>query len=216
MTGCCAKSNYDEMFDERQARRDAKHYRRKGLDPAARWIVDVTRGQGIEGAVMLEPGGGVGAIQIELLKSGAGRSTVVELSGRYEQEAIRLARDAGLEARIHRRVGDFSSTDVEPADVVVMHRVVCCYGDYEQLLATAADRSRRLLVFSYPPSNLGVRLLMGIANLLMRLRRHPFRIFAHPAAALRDAVQRRGFELVAQRRRGFWKGMAFARRLAVK
>jgi hypothetical protein len=212
MTGCCAKSGYDRLFDERQAHKDAKHYRRRGLDPAARWIVEVARGQGIEGAVVLEPGGGIGAIQIELLKSGAQRSTVVELSERYDKEAIRLARDAGLEARIHRRLGDFSSTEVAPADVVVMHRVVCCYPDYEQLLGTASDRARRLLVFTYPPPHLGFRAFVAMANLWMRLRRNPFRIFAHPAAALRDAVERRGFELVAERRRGLWKGMAFVRR----
>jgi predicted TPR repeat methyltransferase len=211
VTGCCAKSGYARLFDERQARKDAKHYRRSGLDPAASWIVEVARGQGIDGAVVLEPGGGIGAIQIELLKSGARRSTVVELSERYDEEAIRLARDAGLEARIHRRLGDFSSTDVEPADVVVMHRVVCCYPDYEQLLGAASDRARRLLVFTYPPPHLGFRAFVAMANLWMRLRRNPFRIFAHPAAALRDAVQRRGFELVAERRRGLWKGMAFVR-----
>jgi len=212
VTGCCAKSGYDRLFDERQAHKDARRYRRRGLDPAARWIVEVARGQGIDGAVVLEPGGGVGAIQIELLKSGAQRSTVVELSERYDNEAIRLARDAGLEARIQRRLGDFSSTDVEPADVVVMHRVVCCYPDYEQLLGAASRRAQRLLVFTYPPSHLAFRLFVAMANVWMRLRRNPFRVFAHPAAALRDAVQRRGFELVAQRRRGLWKGMAFVRR----
>jgi magnesium-protoporphyrin O-methyltransferase len=92
-----------------------------------------------------------------------------------------------------------------------MHRVVCCYPDYDQLLAAASARARRLLVFTYPPPHLGFRLFVATANLWMRLRRNPFRVFAHPAAALRDAVQRRGFELVAQRRRGLWKGMAFVR-----
>jgi hypothetical protein len=212
VTGCCAKSGYDRLFDERQAYKDATHYRRRGLDPAARWMVEVARAQGIDDAVMLEPGGGVGAIQIELLKSGARRSTIVELSDRYDQEAIGLAREVGLEARIHRQLGDFSSTDVEPADVVVMHRVVCCYPDYEQLLGAASDHARRLLIFTYPPPHLGFRLFVAMANLWMRLRRNPFRVFSHPAAALRDAVQRRGFQLVAQRRRGFWKGMAFVRR----
>ena len=212
MIGCCAKSGYDRLFDERQAHKDAKHYRTRGLDPAARWIVEVARTQGIDGAAVLEPGGGVGAIQIELLKSGAKSSTVVELSAGYDEEAIRLARDAGLEARIHRSHGDFSATDVAPADVVVMHRVVCCYPDYQGLLGAASDRARRLLIFTYPPPALGFRLFVAMANLWMRLRRNPFRVFAHPAAALRDAVQRRGWKLVAQRRRGLWKGMAFVRR----
>jgi magnesium-protoporphyrin O-methyltransferase len=211
MTGCCAKPGYDRLFDERQARRDARRYRRKGLDPAARWIADVTRAQGIDGAVVLEPGGGVGALEIELIKSGAGRSTVVELSDRYESEAIRLAREAGVEARMQRRLGDFSSSEIEPADVVVMHRVVCCYPDYAQLLGAAADRARRLLVFTYPPANVGFRLFVAVANLWLRLVGNPFRTFAHSPAALRATVEGRGFRLVAARGRGFWKGMAFVR-----
>jgi magnesium-protoporphyrin O-methyltransferase len=212
MAGCCATSGYDRLFDERQARKDARRYRRKGLDPAARWIVEVARGKGVQGAHVLEPGGGVGAIEVELLKSGAGRSTIVELSEKYEQEAIRLARDAGVESRIERRLGDFASDEVQPADVVVMHRVVCCYPDYERLLGAAADRARRLLVFTYPPRNLGFRLFVWMANAWMRLCRSPFRVFAHPVAALKDAVERRGFDLAAQRRRGLWRGMAFIRR----
>ena len=137
---------------------------------------------------------------------------MVDRSESYDQEATRLARDAGLEARIHRRLGDFSSSELQSADIVVMHRVVCCYPDYERLLGAACDRARRLLVFTYPPPHLGVRLFVSMANLWMRLRRNPFRMFAHPAAALREAVQRRGFELVAERQRGLWKGMAFVRR----
>src|SRR5262249_11203081 len=110
------------------------------------------------------------------------------------------------------RLGDFSAEELASADVVVMHRVVCCYPDYGQLLGAAADHARRLLVFTYPPANFGLRLFVTVANLWMRLPRNPFRTFAHPPAALRATVERRGFELVAQRRRGLWKGMAFVRR----
>jgi magnesium-protoporphyrin O-methyltransferase len=212
MSACCSKSGYDRLFDGRQARKDAEHYKRKGLDPAAKWIIEVARGAGIEGAAVLEPGGGVGAIQIELLKNGAERSTVVELSDQYEAEAGRLARELGVETRIQRRLGDFSVNDAEPADVVVMHRVVCCYPDYERLLGTAAQCARRLLVFTYPPANALMRMFARLQNFWMRLRRNPFRTFAHPQNQLRDTVLRRGFELIAERRRGLWRGMAFARR----
>jgi magnesium-protoporphyrin O-methyltransferase len=212
MTNCCARSGYDEFFDERQARRDAKQYRRKGLDRAARWMVGVARDHGIQGATTLEAGGGIGAIQIELVKTGALRSTIVEMSSGYETEAARLAREAGVADRITRRIGDFSSSDVEPADIVVLHRVVCCYPDYEKLLAAATARARRLLVFTHPPGGLLGKLFVGVANAWMRLTRSTLRVFAHPPAALREAVRRHGFELVANRARGFWRGLAFARR----
>ena len=48
---------------------------------------------GLEGATVLEIGGGVGEIQIELLKSGAARAVNLELSPAYEAEATELLRD---------------------------------------------------------------------------------------------------------------------------
>jgi len=66
-----------------------------------------------------------------------------------ELEARSLAGQAGVQGRIQDLAQDPGA--VEPADLVVLHRVVCCYPDYERLLAAAADHGRRALVFSYHP-----------------------------------------------------------------
>jgi magnesium-protoporphyrin O-methyltransferase len=192
---CCGPAGYDEFFGEKQAKRDAKRYRRKGLGRPARWIVDTVRREGIGGATLLEPGGGVGSIQLELLKAGAARSTVVELSRGYDEEAQKLAREAGLEERIERRHGDF---------------VVCCYPDYERLLGAAADRAGRVLVYTHPPRNLVARAFFGGLNLMMRLRGSDFRGFAHPPERMEAVVRSHGLVPFA-RRGGFWRGAAFRR-----
>jgi 16S rRNA G966 N2-methylase RsmD len=212
MAGCCPRSGYDEFFSAKQARRDAHRYRRKGLDRAAVWIVEAARRGGIEGRTVLEPGGGVGAIQLELLKAGAGRSLVVELSNEYDEAAEGLAREAGMEGRIERRHGDFAADGVGEADVVVLHRVVCCYPDYERLLQAAAEKARRTLVFTYPPRNIASRAFFGSMNLWLRLRGNEFQAFAHPPAAMVDVVRRAGLEPFARRRGGIWRGVAFSRR----
>jgi magnesium-protoporphyrin O-methyltransferase len=214
MSCCSAPSGYDELFGKKQARRDASRYRRKGLDKAARWIVETVRGQGSEGATVLEPGGGVGAIELELLKAGAAHAVVVELSPGYEEAATQLAREAGVEDRIDRRLGDFAADGVGPADVVVMHRVVCCYPDYESLLGTAAEHARRVLVFTYPPRHLGSRAFFALGNLWMRVRGREFRAFAHPPQALIATVQAHGFRPFAFRRAAIWQGAAFVRESA--
>src|SRR5688572_16023398 len=118
-------------------------------------MVDFLAERGVEGATVLEVGGGVGEIQIELLKRGAASAVTLELSPAYDDEATQLLREAGLEGRVERRLHDIAEDPeaVEPADVVVLHRVVCCYPDYERLLGVAAQHARRLLVFSYPPRN---------------------------------------------------------------
>ena len=194
MAGCCNARGCDGFFSARMARRAAERYRKKGVDKTARRMVAFLEEHGIEGATILEIGGGVGEVQLELLKRGAARAMNLELSPGYDEEATRLLREAGVEGRVERRLHDVATDPdgVEPADVVVLHRVVCCYPDYEQLLGAAADHARRLLVFSYPPRNVLSRFLLGAQNLLFRLRRNEFRTFAHPPSRMLAVVEERG------------------------
>ena len=163
MAGCCNPRGCDKLFGPRFARRMATRYRKRGLDRTARRMVEFLELRGIEGATVLEIGGGVGEIQIELLKRGAARSVNLELSSAYDEEATRLLREAALEDRAERRLHDIAvePDGVESADIVVLHRVVCCYPDYERLLGAAAQRAGRLLVFSYPPRNAVSRLFIS-------------------------------------------------------
>jgi magnesium-protoporphyrin O-methyltransferase len=135
---------------------------------------------------VLEIGGGVGEIQIELLNRGAAHATNLEISTNYETEATRLLESAGATDRVTRRILDIarSGTDVEPADVVVLHRVVCCYPDYQALLAAAGSHARRLLVYSHPADNSATRAMIWAENAMRRLRRNDFRAYVHPPEAM--------------------------------
>jgi 16S rRNA G966 N2-methylase RsmD len=200
------------MFGDKQARRDARRYRTKGLDDAARWMVDAVVAAGVDGASVLEIGGGVGAIQLELLKAGAESTVNVELSSGYEGEAARLAEEVGLAGRSERRIGDaVEDAELGEADVVVMHRVVCCYPDYERLVGTAARRARRTLVFTHPPGHVVARCAMAVATLWQRLVGGGVAAYAHPPSAMAEVARAHGLEPIARRRQGIWHGDAFAR-----
>jgi 2-polyprenyl-3-methyl-5-hydroxy-6-metoxy-1,4-benzoquinol methylase len=194
MTKCCNPRGCDQFFNPRFARRMAKRYRKRGLDKTAGRMVAFLEQRGIEGATVLEVGGGIGEIQIELLKRGAARAVNLELSSAYDEEARKLLREAGLEEKAERRLHDIAldPDGVEPADVVVLHRVVCCYPEYEQLLRAAAEHARRLVVFSYPPRNAVSRLIVAAQNLIFRLQRKEFRTFAHPPSAMLTVLKERG------------------------
>jgi magnesium-protoporphyrin O-methyltransferase len=172
----------------------AERYRKRGLDKTARQIVGFLQARGIEGATIVEVGGGVGEIQLELLKRGAGRTINLELSPAYDDEAERLLQEAGLGDRAERRLHDIATDPdgVAPADVVILHRVVCCYPDYERLLGAAADHARRLLVFSHPRRNVVSRLIVAGQNLGFRVTGKEFRTFAHPPEAMRAVLEARG------------------------
>jgi magnesium-protoporphyrin O-methyltransferase len=201
------------MFGPAFSRHLVSRYRRRGLDRTASRIADVVAQHGVEGATVLEIGGGIGDLQLELLRRGARHATNLELVDVYDADARRLASEAGMSDRLTRRLVDIAATpgDVEPADVVVLHRVVCCYPDFESLLTAAADRTRDLLVFSHPPRHLGSRAFMTAQNAGFRLAGRSFRTFIHPPAAMVAAAEARGLRTERTLRGPLWQVVALAR-----
>jgi magnesium-protoporphyrin O-methyltransferase len=213
MAGCCDPRGYDQVFGARFARRAATRYRKKGLGTAARRMVDLLADHGVAGATVLEIGGGVGELQIELLRRGAASATNLELSPGYEAEAARLLEESGLTGRVTRRLADLVTDPdaAEPADVVVLHRVVCCYPDHSRLLGAAADHARRLLAFSHPPRNVVSRSFLATQNAVLRLSGREFRAFAHPPAAMRAALAEHGMQVSAEREAPVWQVVVVSR-----
>jgi len=212
---CCPPKGYTKLFSKRAARKDAKRYERKGLDDTAAEMVEFLRKRGVEGASVLEIGGGVGAIQLELLKAGAAHAMNLELSPEYEEAARELVRERGLEGRVERRLGDVVQ---EPdlagaADAVVMHRVVCCYPDYDALVGAAAERARVYLVMSFPRPRWLIRMGLGAMNVGARLLRWEYRTWVHAPEALVGAAERRGLRLASVSRGRIWEVAALERAL---
>jgi magnesium-protoporphyrin O-methyltransferase len=201
------------MFSARVARRSLEHYRRKGLDALERGMLAAAAEGGLAGARVLEIGGGIGALQAELLHAGAERGEIVELVSSYEPFARELARAKGVDARIEFRVEDVLEHPdaVDPGDVVVLNRVVCCSRDGVELAGIAARLSRRTLVLSFPRERFLVRLGLHLMNGGMRLLRRSFRVFLHPRAAIVAAAEAEGLRLVAGERGFAWEFVALRR-----
>ena len=213
MGSCCDPSGYRRVFGDRYARSLARQYRRRGLGRPEQRIVDFCADQGLEGATVLEIGGGVGELQLELLRRGAAEATNLELVDSYDEQAQALAASMGVADRVHRRQVDIavSPDEVETADIVVLHRVVCCYPDYQRLLSAAADHARRALVFSHPPRNPVSRAILGFQNGWFRFTGNSFRTFAHPPEAMMDVARARGLDLTYRHPHGVWQVAGFAR-----
>lgn len=211
MAGCCPPGAFDGVFSEKTARKDLRRYRRRGLKRDARGALGFLRSRGIEGASVLEVGGGVGALQLELLQAGAARTVDVELSHNYEGAAAELLAGSGFEDRVERRLGDIVEDAPEPADAVAMIRVVCCYPDPERLVGAAAERARRLLVLTYPSDGVLARAVVAAGNLALRLTGSQFRSFAHPHERIHAAAERHGLRLVHRERGAIWHVAGFER-----
>jgi SAM-dependent methyltransferase len=213
MTGCCARHGQEELFTEKGARRAAKRYRQKGPDSMARSLARRAGARGVDGATVLDIGGGVGEVLLELLKQGAERGEVVELLPAYEPEARALAAEAGVAERAGFRTADLvGEPDArEPADLVVMNKVVCCTPDGVALAGIAAGLAGRTLVLSHPRESPLARAGFGAANVWLRLSRKRFRVFLHPRAALDDAVHAHGLRLASEKDGPLFRIAAFER-----
>ena len=214
VAGCCDARGCDGMFGERFARRLARRYRRKGLGRTEQRIVDVLVSRGVVGATVLEIGGGVGELQLELLRAGAAHATNLELVAAYDDYALELAADAGLADRVERRIVDIAvdPQGVQPADVVLLHRVVCCYPDVERLLAAVAKHTKDVVVLSHPPRNAMTVAGFGIQNAVFRLMGRTYRSFVHPPELMIEVLERHGLRVLHRHHGLAWHVVAMSRR----
>jgi methyltransferase family protein len=206
VASCCDPNGLNRVFDAGRADADARSYRRKGLGREARTIVDFLATHGMAGGTVLEIGGGVGAIQIELLRSGARRATSVELSVAYQQTSRELAAELGVADRIELRLADFAreAPRIDPADAVVLNKVVCCYPDMPGLVRPAAEHARRWLALTFPADRWWIRSGMRLAGFVMALFRSRFRLFFHEPAAIVEVARGAGLRPAFSRRGIFW------------
>jgi magnesium-protoporphyrin O-methyltransferase len=164
---------------------------------------------------VLDVGGGIGAIELELLAAGAARATNVELSSGYEDAAAELIAEREVAGRIERRVGDFVTAEIAPHDVVVMHRVVCCYPDVDELVGAAAAHAERSLLLTYPQERWWTRAGLRAINVWLRLTGCGFRTYAHPVSRIAAAADAHGLRLDESRRAGLVWESALYRRMPV-
>ena len=216
MRDCCSPEGYRWIFSEKRAEAEARRYRRRGLDPTSRRIAKLVKQQGIEGRTLLEVGGGVGAIQIELLKAGITRAVNIELASTYEEAAQALLREAGVEDRVERRVMDFAEAarEVEDADIVIMNRVLCCYHDMPKLAGAAADHTREVLVVSFPKERWWTQVLISLGDLALRVARRQFQIFLHSPDKIIATAEQHGLKTISNQSSFFWQ-VASLRRTGV-
>jgi SAM-dependent methyltransferase len=214
MPPSCCKPDYDAQFDAKNAREDLLTYRRDGPDGSTRRLIDALLREGVEGATLLDIGGGVGAIQLELLAAGAASTIDVDASAAFLAVAEEEADARGLGDRVAYRYGDFVelADSVEAADIVTLDRVICCYPDVRALVGRSAGHARRLYGLVYPLDRWWTRIIGRFGNLMFRIFRNEFRLHVHPEAVVEELVRDAGFERRYWHAGWIWQTVLYARR----
>jgi hypothetical protein len=206
----CCPPRGAEPFTEKLAQRDLRRFRKRGLDPAARALANALSAAG---GTVLEIGGGLGTLHLELLDRGATRATNIELSPAYESTAAELVRERDAEGRVDRHVGNFAvmGGKFDAADVVVLHRVVCCTPDVDGVVGAAAAHARRTLGLTFPVDAWWMRAVAAFLNLGAWVFGWQWRFFVHRHDAIAGAADRAGLRREQTLRRRIWCVAVFGR-----
>ena len=205
MSNCCQATA--AHFDGKRAEQNLATYRTKGLKPTTSAILSLLRDSDLAEASSLEIGSGIGMLSFELLGRGVRSSTMVDMSSACLGVARSEAARRGVQHQVSLVHGDAAelSADLQPADLVALDRVLCCYPDLEQLIAASVSKAKKWYVVSYPRRRWFVRLGVALENFVRRVKGNPFRSFVHDPARIRDLVVSRGFEIVDQSRTPAWE-----------
>jgi SAM-dependent methyltransferase len=208
---CCGRG-YEEQFDDAQAAKDLRRFRRKGPSSATRTLINLLRARGVSGASLLDIGGGVGVIHHELLGAGASRAVHIDASLSYIRAAREEAERRGHANAVEFMHGDFVEMAPQPADVVTLDKVICCYPDMEQLVAASAARARRLWGAVFPRDRWFFAVAFRVINLFIRLRGRGIQIYLHSPEAIDAAVRQQGLDPDSSARTFMWQVSVYARK----
>lgn len=210
---CCQGECVGATFDRATAEGDLRRFRRRGPIPSTRLLIEALQARQDAAETLLDIGGGVGAIHHALLDSGVHDAVHVDLSLDYIAAARDEAQRRGHADHVQFVHADFlnAASQVAPADIVTLDRVVCCYPHMEPLITAAAERTRRLFGAVYPRDTWWVRAGVVLTNLVRRLSRTDFRVYVHAPAAIDAVLRRQHLERRTLRRTFIWEIVTYSR-----
>jgi SAM-dependent methyltransferase len=213
MMNCCQCQGIEELFSQKFVTREVTRYRTKGPDKTTRMLVDAIKEEGVTDRTLLDIGGGVGAIQHALLAAGLEHATDVDASSAYLAAARAEAQRGGYLDRVTYHRGNFVdlASEIEPADIVTLDRVICCYSDMEDLVGKSAARAGKLYGLVYPRDTWWIRIGLAVGNFFFKLRRSAYRGFIHPTREVEAILHSSGLRRRFYRRTLLWQVVVYGR-----
>jgi 2-polyprenyl-3-methyl-5-hydroxy-6-metoxy-1,4-benzoquinol methylase/uncharacterized membrane protein len=204
--------DFGHFYNARKAASELRSYRNKGPIPSTKILIDALKTEGVEGASVIDIGGGIGAVQHELLAAAAAHVTSVDASDAYIQTAREESERQGLTGRVTYYHGDFLelAETIPPADIVTLDRVINVYPDWKRLIAISAGRARHLYGLVFPRDTLPVRTVVRIMNFLVW--RGPVHASVRPPEEIDRLVSEAGLVRHFSRTSGPWQVAVYRRR----
>lgn len=211
---CCNHcSDAEGLFGNRIAERELREYRKSGPRHSTRLLLHAIGPPGPGAMTLTDVGSGIGAIPHELLATGLANAVVVDASSAYlaasEKEAVRR----GHRERLAYRHGDFVELApvLAPTDIVTLDRVICCYPNMEELVATSSAKAKHIYAAVYPRERWITRVGTALINRFLGLRGGAFRVYLHSGSAVDEVLQRQGFQRRFSANTFLWQVVTYSR-----
>jgi len=168
---------------------------------------------GVKDQTVLDIGGGIGAIQHELMDAGAAGVINVDASSAYIAACKEEAEQRGYVGQAAYHHGDFVdlADGLEEADFVTLDRVLCCYDDVDALVQKSASKARQAYAVIYPRVNLLMKIFQPFVNLFARIMGTGFRFYLHPTEHVDGLIRAAGFHPVFEEKRNVWQLALYTR-----
>ena len=214
---CTQCQEIEKIFDEENAIDELESYHEKGPRRSTGFLIEALQSEAKSGMTLLDIGGGIGAIQLELLKNGIRQSTAVEASTAYFRLGQKEARRLGYDDRIAYYHGDYTvlAEEINGADIITLDRVICCYPDMEKLVGISSSKAAKLYGAVFPRDawwlKIGAKIMLPFVRLFTR---SVFTYYVHSNAEIDSIIRSNGFELLFSRISGIWKIVLYAQQSA--
>jgi magnesium-protoporphyrin O-methyltransferase len=204
---CCRPDPRIALHFDRDTRKRTETGELPPMQPITERLYDALSDVDSLRPTILELGSGTGALSVALVGRGAARVDGIDLSPGSVAAARQRAAQAGVDDRAAFEVGDGAAARLEPHDWVILDRVICCYGHFDELLTNALAAARTRFCFTVPESR-GWRGLAARAAIFVENVTRPFRPaacpgYVHDVRAIETRLAAAGFRLRSSTR-GYW------------
>jgi magnesium-protoporphyrin O-methyltransferase len=197
----------------KKAQKEMERYLRKGPKKSTRWLLEPVLKNINAGDSILDIGGGVGALIMELQKLDIGSAYYMDISESYSAVFLDEVKQKLIKDKTHIQVGDFTEKHhlVPQADIVTLDKVLCCYQDFRQLLTLSSQKTRKVLAYTVPDNLWWVKTINRIQTSIKWFFADQLVTYVHPADSMESLVTAEGFHKVFEKKHTGWLTVVYRR-----
>ncbi len=202
----CSTGGFKKQFGDKIANKKLKDYLAKGPKGNTKMLIDLIKRYDIGDKSLLDIGGGIGAIQFQLLDFGIKSVQSVDASQAYLDKGKEGAKKLGYGSQIEYTYGDFIqvSEKIAKAEIVTLDKVICCYKDFRNLVRESLSKTKEIYAIIIPKDGWIQKFVHSLEIIIWKITGNRFRSYIHPVNEIESIIFESGFSRRIQKYKMGW------------